>query len=78
MPVRDGDSADWLPRSEIQQLLSSGVRASGLPPPEALTDLVRQAMSEAKPDTRLPVGQGCSPNRRTARVVAVLIVERQR
>ncbi|MEU0221967.1 RNA-binding domain-containing protein, partial [Streptomyces sp. NPDC006265] len=36
VPMRDGDSTYWLPRSEIQQLLSAGVRALGMPTAQAL------------------------------------------
>ncbi|MGW4234799.1 AlbA family DNA-binding domain-containing protein [Streptomyces sp. NPDC004980] len=31
VPMRDGDSTHWLPRTDIQQLLSAGARASGMP-----------------------------------------------
>ncbi|MFD9293165.1 hypothetical protein ACFWBV_33885 [Streptomyces sp. NPDC060030] len=58
VPMRDGDGTRWLPRTEIQQLLSAGVRASGMPTAQALTELVRQAVSEAGPDGGLRVGQG--------------------
>ncbi|MCX4632597.1 hypothetical protein [Streptomyces sp. NBC_01443] len=58
VPMRDGDSTHWLPRTEIQQLLSAGVRASGMPTAQALIELVRQAVSDAGPDSGLRVGQG--------------------
>ena len=58
VPMRDGDSTHWLPRTEIQQLLSAGVRASGMPTARALTELVRQAVSKTGPDSGLRVGQG--------------------
>ncbi|WP_328965587.1 RNA-binding domain-containing protein [Streptomyces virginiae] len=58
VPMRDGDSTHWLPRTEIQQLLSAGVRASGMPTAQALTELVRRAVSDAGPDGGLRVGQG--------------------
>ncbi|MEV5400854.1 RNA-binding domain-containing protein [Streptomyces cellulosae] len=47
VPVRDGDQTHWLPRTEIQQLLTAGVRASGLPTAQALAALVREAAAEA-------------------------------
>ncbi|GLX22417.1 RNA-binding domain-containing protein [Streptomyces lavendulae] len=67
VPMRDGDSTHWLPRSEIQQLLSAGVRASGMPTAQALTELVRQAVSEAGPGTGLRVGQGLPDREREMR-----------
>ncbi|MFE3163381.1 helix-turn-helix domain-containing protein [Streptomyces sp. NPDC059224] len=67
VPIRDGDSTHWLPRAEIQQLLSAGVRASGMPTAQALTELVRQAVSEAGPDGELRVGQGLPDREREMR-----------
>ncbi|MGW4232220.1 RNA-binding domain-containing protein [Streptomyces sp. NPDC004980] len=67
VPMRDGDSTRWLPRTEIQQLLSAGVRASGMPAAQALTELVRQAVSEAGPDGGLRVGQGLPDREREMR-----------
>ncbi|MEU2770644.1 MULTISPECIES: RNA-binding domain-containing protein [Streptomyces] len=67
VPMRDGDSTHWLPRSEIQQLLSAGVRASGMPTAQALTELVRQAVSEAGLSTGLRVGQGLPDREREMR-----------
>ncbi|AMW08138.1 hypothetical protein A4E84_00380 [Streptomyces qaidamensis] len=67
VPRRDGDSTHWLPRAEIQQLLSAGVRASGMPTAQALTELVRQAVSEAGPDGELRVGQGLPDREREMR-----------
>ncbi|MFL4901710.1 RNA-binding domain-containing protein [Streptomyces sp. MMS24-I2-30] len=67
VPMRDGDSTHWLPRAEIQQLLSAGVRASGMPTAQALTELVRQAVSEAGPDGGLRVGQGLPDREREMR-----------
>ncbi|WP_331746951.1 hypothetical protein OG923_34540 (plasmid) [Streptomyces halstedii] len=58
VPIRDGDSTYWLPRTEIQQLLSAGARASGMATAKALTELVRQAVSQAGPDDGPRVGQG--------------------
>ncbi|WP_053679709.1 RNA-binding domain-containing protein [Streptomyces sp. XY66] len=58
VPVRDGDQTHWLPRAEIQALLSAGVRASGMPTAEALADLVRQAVSGSGSGGGLRVGQG--------------------
>ncbi|MFE2944911.1 RNA-binding domain-containing protein [Streptomyces sp. NPDC059255] len=67
VPMRDGDSTHWLPRTEIQQLLSAGVRASGMPTAKALTELVRRAVSEAGPDGGLRVGQGLPDREREMR-----------
>ncbi|MGA5253353.1 helix-turn-helix domain-containing protein [Streptomyces pseudogriseolus] len=67
VPMRDGDSTHWLPRAEIQQLLSAGVRASGVPTAQALTELVRKAVSEAGPDGGLRVGQGLPDREREMR-----------
>ncbi|MEV0210833.1 RNA-binding domain-containing protein [Streptomyces sp. NPDC050788] len=67
VPIRDGDSTHWLPRPEIQQLLSAGVRASGMPTAQALTELVRQAVSEAGPHGGLRVGQGLPDREREMR-----------
>ncbi|WP_405559491.1 hypothetical protein [Streptomyces sp. NBC_01180] len=68
VPMRDGDGTHWLPRTEIQQLLSAGVRASGMPTAKALAELVRQAVSEAGPDGGLRVGQGLPDREREMRV----------
>ncbi|MDX5563157.1 putative DNA binding domain-containing protein [Streptomyces sp. ID05-04B] len=67
VPMRDGDSTHWLPRAEIQQLLSAGIRASGMPTAQALTELVRQAVSEAGPGAGLRVGQGLPDREREMR-----------
>ncbi|MFH9821297.1 RNA-binding domain-containing protein [Streptomyces sp. NPDC017230] len=67
VPMRDGDSTYWLPRAEIVQLLSAGVRASGVPTAQALADLVRQAVSEAGPDSGPRVGQGLPDREREMR-----------
>lgn len=67
VPMRDGDSTYWLPRGEIQQLLSAGIRASGMPTAQALTELVRQAMSDAGPGSGLRVGQGLPDREREMR-----------
>ncbi|MFF6979294.1 helix-turn-helix domain-containing protein [Streptomyces sp. NPDC008343] len=67
VPMRDGDSTHWLPRTQIQQLLSAGVRASDMPTAQALTKLVRQAVSEAGPENGLRVGQGLPDREREMR-----------
>ncbi|MFD4956532.1 hypothetical protein [Streptomyces sp. NPDC058451] len=67
VPRRDGDSTHWLPRTEIQQLLSAGVRASGMTTTQALTELVQQATSKAGPDGGLRVGQGLPDREREMR-----------
>ncbi|MFF4551092.1 RNA-binding domain-containing protein [Streptomyces sp. NPDC001435] len=61
VPVRDADGTHWLPRTEIQRLLSMGIAALGMPGPKALTELVRQAVADAQARTSAPelrVGQG--------------------
>jgi hypothetical protein len=67
VPMRDGDSTHWLPRTEIQQLLSAGVRASGVPTAQALTELVRRAVSDAASGSGLRVGQGLPDREREMR-----------
>ncbi|MFE9941944.1 AlbA family DNA-binding domain-containing protein [Streptomyces hirsutus] len=67
VPMRDGDSTHWLPRTEIQRLLSVGVRASGMPTVQALTELMRQALSEAGPDGGLRIGEGLPDREREMR-----------
>ncbi|EDY52718.1 hypothetical protein SSCG_05746 [Streptomyces clavuligerus] len=69
VPVRDGDSTHWLPRTEIQRLLSAGVRSSGMPTPEALAEVVRQAVSGAdtEQDRGLRIGQGLPDREREMR-----------
>lgn len=66
VPVRDGDSTHWLMRTEIQQLLSAGVRASGMPTAQALAELVREAVSGTDL-TELRVGQGLPDRERELR-----------
>ncbi|MDF3141814.1 MULTISPECIES: hypothetical protein [unclassified Streptomyces] len=61
VPVRDADGTHWLPRTEIQRLLSMGIAALDMPGPQALTELVRQAVADANAHTSVPelrVGQG--------------------
>jgi hypothetical protein len=74
-PRRDDDSTHWLPRAEIQQLISAGVRASGMPTAQALTELVRQAVSEAGPDGGLRVGQGRPDHEREMRAAYEQLVD---
>jgi hypothetical protein len=54
VPVREDDGTFWLPRTEIQRLLSAGVAASGRPTPKALAELIRDAVATAPTQT----GQG--------------------
>ncbi|WP_435057828.1 RNA-binding domain-containing protein [Streptomyces sp. bgisy060] len=75
VPMRDGDSTYWLPRTEIQQLLSAGVRASGMPTAQALADLVRRAVSEAGTGTGLRVGQGLPDREREMRAACEELVD---
>ncbi|MGX1516481.1 hypothetical protein RKD44_007769 [Streptomyces collinus] len=67
VPMRDGDSTYWLPRAEIVQLLSAGVRALGMPTAQALSDFVRQAVSEAGSVSGPCVGQGLPDREREMR-----------
>ncbi|PZH15020.1 hypothetical protein C1I97_09130 [Streptomyces sp. NTH33] len=39
VPRRDADGTHWLPRTEVQRLLSMGATAHGMPGPQALTEL---------------------------------------
>ncbi|MFD6967387.1 RNA-binding domain-containing protein [Streptomyces sp. NPDC059949] len=66
VPVRDGDSTHWLLRTEIQQLLSAGVRASGMPTAQALAELVRDAVAGTEP-TAIRIGQGLPDRERELR-----------
>lgn len=66
VPVRDGDSTHWLLRTEIQQLLSAGVRASGMPTAQALAELVRETVASAEP-AALRIGQGLPDRERELR-----------
>ncbi|MEV5086019.1 RNA-binding domain-containing protein, partial [Streptomyces sp. NPDC056159] len=75
VPMRDGDGTHWLPRTEIQQLLSAGVRALGMPTAQALTELVRQAVSEAGPGGGLRVGQGLPDREREMRAAYEQLAE---
>ncbi|MGW1616731.1 hypothetical protein ACWCQZ_46540 [Streptomyces sp. NPDC002285] len=75
VPRRDSDSTHWLPRPEIQQLLSAGVRASGMTTAQALTELVRRATSEAGPDSELRVGQGLPEHEREMRAAYEQLAE---
>ncbi|MFD5762928.1 RNA-binding domain-containing protein [Streptomyces sp. NPDC127044] len=61
VPRRDADGTHWLPRTEIQRLLSMGATAHGMPSPQALTELVRQAVADAQARAAIPelrLGQG--------------------
>ncbi|MFI9616720.1 RNA-binding domain-containing protein [Streptomyces sp. NPDC052023] len=59
VPVREADGTHWLPRTEIQRLLSQGVAASGMPTAETLSRLLHEAVthSPAEP-AAVRVGQG--------------------
>ncbi|MGW0971236.1 hypothetical protein [Streptomyces sp. NPDC002516] len=56
VPVRDDDGTHWLARTQIQALLSAGVRAYGVPTGQALAALAGQAVSEAGPGGGEPRG----------------------
>lgn len=66
VPVRNGDGTHWLPRTEIQQLLSAGIRASGMPTAQALANLVRAPGSGTIPGGPR-VGQGLPDREREMR-----------
>ncbi|MFI5690061.1 helix-turn-helix domain-containing protein [Streptomyces sp. NPDC051636] len=60
VPVREADGTHWLPRTEIQRLLSAGVAASGMPTAEALSQLLHDAVarSQGSGPAVLRIGQG--------------------
>lgn len=68
VPVRDADGTHWLPRTEIQRLLSAGVAASGMPTAQALSELLRDAMAQAQSAPAvLRIGQGLPGREREMR-----------
>jgi hypothetical protein len=58
VPVREADGTHWLPRTELQRLLSNGVAASGMTTAQALADLLREAVAQRQPDAGPQIGQG--------------------
>ncbi|MER5376238.1 RNA-binding domain-containing protein [Streptomyces sp. NPDC002553] len=59
VPVREADGTHWLPRTEIQRLLSQGVAASGMPTAETLSRLLREAVAHSPSEqAAVRVGQG--------------------
>lgn len=61
VPVREADGTHWLPRTELQRLLSRGVAASGMPTAQALAGLLRDAVARARSEgapARPGIGQG--------------------
>jgi len=68
VPMREADGTHWLPRAEIQRLLSAGVAASGMPTSQALASLVHQAVSAIPPQPpAVRVGQGAGDREREVR-----------
>jgi len=68
VPMREADGTHWLPRTEIQRLLSAGIAASGLPTGQALAELVRDAVASAPPPAPvIRVGQGAGDREREVR-----------
>ncbi|MGI5518394.1 hypothetical protein [Streptomyces sp. CA-106131] len=58
VPVREADGTHWLPRTELQRLLSNGVAASGMPTAQALAELLREAVAQRQPEAEPQIGQG--------------------
>ncbi|MFE2828596.1 RNA-binding domain-containing protein [Streptomyces sp. NPDC059271] len=58
VPVREADGTHWLPRAELQRLLSRGVAASGVPTAQALAELLRDAVAQGQPEAGPQIGQG--------------------
>ncbi|MFI5966412.1 helix-turn-helix domain-containing protein [Streptomyces asoensis] len=58
VPVREADGTHWLPRTELQRLLSNGVAASGMPTAQALAELLREAVAQRQPEAGPQIGQG--------------------
>lgn len=58
VPVREADGTHWLPRTELQRLLSNGVAASGMPTAQALAELLREAVAPRQPEAGPQIGQG--------------------
>jgi len=56
VPVREADGTHWLPRTELQRLLSRGVAASGMPTAQALAELLREAVARAPQPEPAPAG----------------------
>ncbi|MER5698786.1 RNA-binding domain-containing protein [Streptomyces mirabilis] len=66
VPIREADGTHWLPRTELQRLLSRGVAASGMPTAQALAELLRETVTRAQPEPAPAgpqIGQGL-PSRR--------------
>ncbi|MEU6350139.1 RNA-binding domain-containing protein [Streptomyces sp. NPDC047072] len=57
VPIRDGDGTHWLPRAEVQVLLSA----------QALAKLVREAVADAGAERGLRLGQGLPDRERDVR-----------
>ncbi|MER5917206.1 RNA-binding domain-containing protein [Streptomyces sp. NPDC001982] len=61
VPVREADGTHWLPRTELQRLLSNAVAASGMPTAQALAEILREAVARAQPEPAVAgpqIGQG--------------------
>ncbi|WP_030396118.1 ATP-binding protein [Kitasatospora purpeofusca] len=64
VPLRESDGTHWLPRTEVQRLLSLGLAVSGAPS-RTLHDLVDKLTAGDKAEPRYHVGQG-APGREVA------------
>ncbi|MFB7375899.1 hypothetical protein [Kitasatospora purpeofusca] len=64
VPLRESDGTHWLPRTEVQRLLSLGLAVSGAPS-RTLHDLVDKLTASDKAEPRYHVGQG-APGREAA------------
>lgn len=58
VPVREADGTHWLPRTEIQRLLSAGIAASGMPTTETLSQLLHDAVAGSQWTGAPRIGQG--------------------
>ncbi|MER6471549.1 RNA-binding domain-containing protein [Streptomyces collinus] len=70
VPVREADGTYWLPRTEIQRLLSNAVAVSGMSTAKTLTELLHDALAQARLAPAPPgpqVGQGGSSRRHEIR-----------
>ncbi|MFF8431734.1 helix-turn-helix domain-containing protein [Streptomyces sp. NPDC016566] len=70
VPVREADGTHWLPRTELQRLLSNAVASSGMPTPQVLAELLHEAVARARPEPAPAgpqVGQGLSSRRQEVR-----------
>ncbi|MCX5095843.1 putative DNA binding domain-containing protein [Streptomyces sp. NBC_00365] len=67
VPVREADGTHWLPRPELQRLLSNAVAASGMPTAQALAELLREAVAQGQPKAGPQIGQGLTSRQQEMR-----------